>query len=125
VIVSSDLVAEYEEWQALERFHKIQAEKKPEPKPELVNPHLAYTTGPSGQMIADWSAFRGNPTPEQLEINCTVEDRRDNRDPEQLWLDTIARRKEMELKHGGFEVIDKIAEQNGQMSFDDVGLDSA
>lgn len=92
---------------------------EPEQEPVfIVNPHLAYTQGPAGQTIHDWSAFRGNPTPEQLEIHSTVEDRRDNRDPEEVWFEILERRDKVRHIHGGFKVIDKLAEENGQMGMD-------
>jgi hypothetical protein len=89
-----------------------------EPPKPLPDPHLAYTQGPAGQTIVDWKAFAGKPTPEQLEIHSTVEDRRDNRDPEQVWLEILERRLKVRQIHGGFKVIDELAENNGQMGMD-------
>jgi hypothetical protein len=82
---------EWEEFQRFERWQAIQPVKEPEPEP--VNPHLAYTQGPAGQTIVDWKAFGGNPTPEQLEIHSTAPDRRDNRDPEEVYRKLVASRK--------------------------------
>ena len=46
----------------------------------LKNPHLAYTTGPAGQMVCDWRAFSRHYTPEQLVPHATAPDRRFNVD---------------------------------------------
>lgn len=87
-------------------------------EPLPVNPHLAYTQGPAGQTITDWKAFGGNPTPEQLEIHSTAPDRRDNRDPEEVWLEILEYRDKVRRIHGGFKVIDELAEEDGQMGMD-------
>jgi hypothetical protein len=71
----------------------LQEYQEPVPEPVWrVNPHLAYTQGPAGQTITDWKAFGGNATPEQLIPHCSVEDRRDNRDPEEVYKALIASR---------------------------------
>jgi hypothetical protein len=88
------------------------------PSKALQDPHLAYTQGPAGQTITDWKAFGGNATPEQLVPHSTVEDRRDNRDPEEVWFEILERREKVREIHGGYKVVDEIA---GQMSMEDSG----
>lgn len=51
----------------------------------MSNPHLAYTQGPYGQTIADWSAFGKDYAPEQLEIHSDAPDRRFNVDPVEFY----------------------------------------
>jgi hypothetical protein len=121
-VPSRDLVEEYEEWKRLEAFAERQAAKAPEPEPEPVDPHKTYTQGPAGQTITDWKAFAGSPTPEQLEIHSTVEDRRDNRDPEAVWAEISAQRN----GKGNWVPFDSMPDEHiGQLSFDDTGLDAA
>lgn len=97
-MLGDGLIEEWEEFKRFERWKAIQPAKEPEPVP--VNPHLAYTQGPAGQTIVDWKAFGGNPTPEQLEIHSTAPDRRDNRDPEEVWREMVVSRLSTTLPDG-------------------------
>ena len=82
-----------EEWDEFKRFELFQNQPKPEPKlVQSSDPFRAYTTGPQGQMVADWSAFRQSYTPQQLEIHSTAVDTRDIRDPEQVYNEIVAGR---------------------------------
>jgi hypothetical protein len=75
-----------EEWEEFQRFEKFQASRpKPEAKPEPVNPHLAYTQGPSGQTVCDWKAFSRGYTSDQLVPRSTAPDRRFNDDPVEFY----------------------------------------
>jgi hypothetical protein len=106
--MTNDLMDEWEEFQRFERWQASRPTFKPQKEP--VNPHLAYTQGPQGNIVPDWKAFGGNPTPEQLAIHSMAPDMRDNRDPEQVWNEILEHREQVRRIHGGFKVIDEIAE---------------
>ena len=55
-----------------------------EPQPEI-NPHLAYTQGPAGQLVCDWKAFGVGYTSDQLVPRSTAPDRRFNVDPVEFY----------------------------------------
>jgi hypothetical protein len=57
------------------------------------DPHLKYTQSPQGSVVVDWTAFRREwmRFPD-VNFSGTVEDKRDNRDPEQVWIEELAKR---------------------------------
>jgi hypothetical protein len=82
-----------EEWDEFKRFELFQ-KSKPPPKvePEAVDPFKAYTQGPQGNLVHDHKAHGRGYAPEQLEIHSTAPDKRDNRDPEEVYRELVASR---------------------------------